>query len=383
MKFLFILSLFAFADLDKGFLSYIDIRFVQRATTMNDVFITGGDIKGSIVSSYNINEKNIFYLSYILNYTGPGVYSLERDLNERELTNTFIIEEHLNYSQKIRIRPQIYTSYQRFKDNAFDSYSDNIYNNNSTGFGLSIDYLAKYTLSSFYINYRTIRYQNYTDLLSEISYDSTLTKTGMYDKKISEIGIRFKKGNIFSEINYNHIAYDKQKVIESSGVYGNKKQLDKQISLKTGFEYTTGIFELYPSIEFLFYLSNQNYLRFKSSMDTSPSFIRDAYSHYNFKFSLPIEKSYNKFNIRGGLDIMRRVYRSRPPRDVYNNYISNKNQYQNILSLYIDLTKNITDFTYMDLGYTLTISSSNNEFEFYVPYNYTSHLLFLGFGVKI
>lgn len=371
----------SFLHSEKNLISYVDINFIQTANICKDALFSGGIVNGSVSLSYDLNPKNLMNLSYIVNYEGAGVWNVERDIKERTIKYSLLLEDHLMIDEKIRIRPQIYLGRQRFKDSATSSYDDNIYNNNIKGIGISADLIRDYNLT-IYLNYRNIKYPNYTDLLSEIRYDSYYTQTGMYDKDLFEFGGRFKKNRWFYEISYTKYNYLNQKVIAENGTYSNKRQRDKKIMFIVGSIYEFNNIDFYPSIGIDIYSSNQNYLRYKSLFDISPYFISNAYSYNDYSIKLPFQFFKKKYGIGGEVNFIKRIYNSRPPRDFNNNYIISDRQKQTFFVISTEYIRNITEIAYYKIGYTLTVSNSNNKFELYVPYNYTNHAFYLGYGIR-
>ncbi|MCX7905722.1 MAG: hypothetical protein N2446_03365 [Elusimicrobiales bacterium] len=365
----------------KSINSYIDINFIQSGHLYKGSFLTGGFIDGSISLSYDINEKNSLYFSYILGYEGEGSWKIEKDIKEKEIKHSVLIEDHIIINNFWRIRPQIYFGWQRFKDNSLYSYDYHAYNNNVKGFGSSFDYFKDYNLS-FYLNYRNVNYPNYTDLLSEIGYNIYSVKTGLYDKNIFEVGFRAKKNIWFLDFSYLRYYYLRQKVVSLSGEYSNKDQRDSEYNLVIGRDLFFKEFKLHPSLEFKFYSSNQNYIRYKSFFDFAPFFVKNAYSYGEYSLKNFFEFNYDNLLFNGNLKYTRRIYNSRPPRDVNNNYIIGKKQTQDFVVFSIELIKKILYYAYYKIGYSVVVSNSNNRFELYLPYNYVSHTFYFGYGIK-
>lgn len=366
---------------EKSLLSYVDIDFMQSANISKDALYFTGMINSAISISYELNSKNLVNLSYLITYTGAGLWDLERDLKERNIKYSFIVEDHFSINDGVRIRPQLYIGRERFKESATSSYDENIYNNNIKGIGVSVDLVKEYKLTS-YLNYRKVKYPNYTDLLSEIRYDNYYTRTGMYDKDVYDLGLRLKKGSWFYETSYIAYNYLNQKVIGPTGTYLDKKQRDKKLSFLVGYDYRFDELFLYPSFKLNIYLSNQNYIRYKSLFDTSPYFVSDAYSYKEYGFKIPIKLPKERYEINGEIRFVRRGYFSRPPRDSNNEFKTFKRQHQNVLSISGEYRRSIAEIAYYTIGYILMVSNSNNKFEFYIPYNYTNHIFYLGYGIK-
>lgn len=384
IEFLVMILLFIIFNLicsSKEFLNYVDINFIQTASIYDSSIFSGGLVNGSLSFSYDVNEKTSFYLSYILNYDGVSFWNIERDIKERSIKQSIVFETHYFKKDNLRLRPQLFLSFQKFRDSAVSSYEDNIYNNNINGFGFSFDFLSQNPLT-VYLNYRRIRYPNYTDLLTEISYGLSFIKSGVYDKNVYEIGLRLKKNNWFFDFSYTFFSYLNQKVINETSTYSSTNQEDKNISFIVGREKIIHdeLF-FYPSIKLDLYYSNQNYLKYKTFLDVNPRFVKDAFSYIDFSLDLPFNLKTKDYSIGFGLGIGRRSYISRPPLNSNNEYKNGK-QYINHIKFSVEIAKNITELAYYKFGYVLLNSSSNNEFERYIPYNYTNHTFYLGYGIR-
>ncbi len=375
---LFSLSIFS---QDRRIASYTDISFVQSIDVYDKVFFSGGKLRGLVSLSYDFDERRKAYLSFSVGYQGPSTYKLDNDIKERKIIKSVFGEYHYILNDNLRIRPNVYFGVEKFRDSLQANYDDDMYNNTVKGLGFSVDLIREYNLT-FIVGYRKIHYPNYTDLLSEMKYDSSMIKTGMYDKNVYEAGLRFKKEKWFSDLSYIRYLYTAQKVIKSDGTLSRKKQKDSEFNVILGNERKIGYFDFYPSINLSIYSSNQNYLRYKGLFDISPFFVKDAYSRMDFNINLPFlinftNSSFNMTNVFSS-----RFYFSRPPRDENNNYIANEKQHQYIWFLNFEYVKNITLLAFWKVGYSISISKSNNRFEVYTPYNYTAHSFYLGYGIR-
>lgn len=378
---LFFFAFFSFLCNGREFLSYIDINFLQTATVYDSSIFSGGMVNGSLSFSYDVNQNVSTYLSYILNYDGVGFWGIEKDIKERGVKQSLVFETHYLKNDSLRIRPQLFLGVQKFRDSAVSSYKDSIYNNRIKGVGVSLDFIRKDPIT-IYLNYRRINYPNYTDLLSEISYGLHYTKGGVYDKDVYEAGIRLKKYNWFFDFSYTFFDYLNQKVIKENATYSKVSQKDKNTSFTIGFKKVLyGEFLSYPSFKLDIYLSNQNYLRYKTFFDTSPYFVKDAFSYIDYSFDFPFNMKLMGYLVNFDVNFTRRNYLSRPPLNSNNEYKSGR-QNVNIFKFSSELTKDITDLSFYRVGYVFSKSSSNNKFERYIPYNYTNHTFYLGYGVR-
>lgn len=336
----------------------------------------------------NLAEKHGLFVLYSFNYSGPGFSPQDtKQFTDRSMTHSFNMEYRYKISGKLRVRPAFNfgNSYRRMGTN--EAWKNGLYNNKNTGGQLSLDYAFDADNggnATFSILSRSIKFPNYTDLLLEFQNPGAAAEAGggLYDQTMTQYSLRPSWYNFFGGISLTSQKYKKQKVIDSSGSYGSSKQKDTDTSMDIGMKQRLWIFELYPSLVYTVHSSNQNFMRYKSSVDTSPVFVKDAYSYKEMSFILPLDLNVtSKWAIGGSLSTAKRTYDSRPPRDSNNDYAAGKKQDNTFTTATVSIKKMINEAAYVRLFYSITKASSNNKFEAYMPYNYTGSSFGLTYGI--
>lgn len=370
---------------ERRFVNYIDISFLQGMNFKKGDSYSGGNMNSSIGFLYDFNENNSLSLDYLLSYSGPSISYENRFFDERIINHSAMFEYSTKLSKYVRLRPHIYYGKEYRKDSVVGNFTDNLYNNNSKGFGLSFDYYSTgYNTFTTYIIYRKIEFPNYTDLLYEFLNPGVATEIGggLYDNNLYRAGAKLMLGRYFYSVDYTRQNYTNQRIVESDASYANEKQRDDELELKVGMEQKISSLYVYPSFTYISHSSNQNFLRFKSFTDITPVFVADAYDYKEIGFELPL---YFKFigldmNILAGFK--NRDYSNRPPRDFENNYISGKKENDRLFSFSLTASKKINDLASFVFYYSLLNSASNNKFEYYLPFNYTGQTFGIGYKIS-
>ncbi|MEF3279782.1 MAG: hypothetical protein K6357_02295 [Elusimicrobiota bacterium] len=391
MKFIFLI-LMSFLQLNasvsilnKKFVNYLDISFSQGLNLMEDFSYGGGSLNSSLGFLYDLNTENSFLLNYSLSYNGPSInYEKNSFLMERSINHSVMLEWQRKIAKSSRIRTHFFYGKDLKKSGAIGDFNDNLYNNNSKGFGIAFDKLGEFNHLSLYTYIRKIEFPNYTDLLLEFKNPSVQSETagGLYDNNLYRIGLKFKHKNYFISLDYTIQNYISQKIIESHGIYGDDKQKDREIFIKLGIEKKISEFYIFPYTSFLVHLSNQNFLRFKSFTDLSPQFIKNAYDYSEFKIALPTYFKLNTMDVNFSCEFKSRIYLDRPPRDEFNNYILSKKQEDRVFSFNLNVSRKINELASIIFYYTFLNSYSNNDFDIYLPMNYTAHSIGIGYRIK-
>jgi len=337
----------------------------------------------------NLAEKHGIFTLYSFNYSGPGFSPQDtKQFSDRSMTHSFNLEYRYRISESFRIRPAFNfgNTYSRMGVN--ESWKNGLYNNKNTGGQLSIDYFFDPDNSgnaTFSILGRNIKFSNYTDLLQEFQNPGLAAEVsgGLYDQTLTQYSLRSSWRIFWGGISLTSQNYKNQKVIEESGVYSNTKQKDTDMSIDFGIKHKFWIFDLYPSLIYDIHSSNQNFMKYKSAVDTNPVFMKNAYSYKEMSFVLPLDLNItSKWAIGGSLSATRRDYDSRLARDSNNDYIPGKKQSNTFTTASFSLKKMINEAAYVRLFYGVTKASSNNKFEAYMPYNYTGSSFGLTYGIQ-
>ncbi|MGC8867518.1 MAG: hypothetical protein ACP5IO_03330 [Elusimicrobiales bacterium] len=336
----------------------------------------------------NLAERHGLFVLYSFNYSGPGFSPQDtKQFTDRSMSHSFNMEYRYKINDMMRLRPAFNfgNSYRRMGAN--ESWENGLYNNKNIGGQISFDYTfdadndGSATLS---ILSRIIKFPNYTDLLLEFQNPGAAAEVGggLYDQNMTQYSLRSSWHNLFGGFLLTFQKYKKQKVIESNGTYGSANQKDTDTSMDIGIKQRFWIFDLYPSLVYTIHSSNQNFMRYKSSVDTNPVFVKDAYSYKELSFVLPLDLNItSKWAIGGSLATTKRTYDSRPPRGTNNDYIVGKKQVNTFSTATVSIKKMINEVAYVKLFYTITKASSNNKFEAYIPYNYTGSSFGLTYGI--
>ncbi|MCX7647509.1 MAG: hypothetical protein N2Z60_02740 [Elusimicrobiales bacterium] len=370
---------------NKKYSTYLDLSFMQNTNLVKGSYYGGGEMNSSFGMLFDFNEKNSLALNYNILYSGPSVVSESGDLKERTISQSFTLEWQKKISEKSRVRPQLFIGKELRKSGSIGDFDDNLYNNNSKGFGLSLDrYVSKNSVFVYSILYRKIEFPNYTDLLTEFRNPGSQTQIsgGLYDNNLYRLGIKWKYRNYFLSSEYTIQKYVSQKVMGEDGLYSDKKQKDGDFEFKAGVESRFYFLSFYPSVSVLIHRSNQNFLRFKSFTDMYPVFIKNAYDYNEYYFSLP---SYFKFigaDFNFSLGYKKRYYAQRPPRNENNDYIYSKKQTNDLLIFDFSFSRKINELASVMFFFSFVNSSSNNDYDIYIPLNYNAASLGFGYRIK-
>lgn len=370
---------------ERRFVNYIDISFLQGMNFEKGASYSGGNMNSSIGFLYDFNENKSLSLDYLLSYSGPSISYENRFFDERIINHSAMIEYSTRLSKYVRLRPHIYYGKEYRKDSAIGDFTDNLYNNDSKGFGFSMDYYpSRDNTFTTYMVYRKIEFPNYTDLLYEFLNPGVATEIGggLYDNNLYRFGAKLMSGDFFYSVDYTMQRYTNQKIVESDASYGNDKQKDDEVELKIGMQHKISDLSIYPAFTYTVHSSNQNFLRFKSFTDVTPVFIADAYDYKELGFDLPVYFKFIGLDMNLSAGFKNRDYSKRPPRDSENNYIYGKKENDRLFSFSLTASKKINDLASFVFYYSIVNSSSNNKFEYYIPFNYTGQMFGIGYKIS-
>ncbi|MBI4051527.1 MAG: hypothetical protein HY400_03375, partial [Elusimicrobia bacterium] len=354
-----------------------------------DIF-TGGQMNTHMGVLWNIRENHSLFGLYNFKYTGPAFQPQDgREFQDRSISHAFNFEHRWKFHNMLRLRPGLALTREFRRTGANEAWTEGLYNMNSLGGQLALDYLFDYEespgLITFQWLYRQLKFPNYTDLLREFQGAGSASELsgGLQDQKLQQISVRPSWNKYFLGVSYSWQSYDSEKVVESNGVYGSTAQKDTNTSFDFGFNQRLWRFELMPSVAYTLHRSNQNFLRFAFFGDTSPVFIAQNYDYNELNFTIPLDILLTKnLALSGGWGLVLRSYTDRPPRDSTNNYLTGEKQKNTLSTLSGGLRFRLNEISLMRLTYSLVVASSNNHFERYLPYNYTGHNLGLSFQLS-
>ncbi len=389
----------AVAEDSKIFTPFFDMTMTEAGymPSQGNLF-SGGNMNTQVGLLTKISPKDSLFGLYNFNYSGQGFSPQDsKQFTDRSMTHSFNIEYRRTLGERFRVRPGISFSRDYSRSGADESWKSGLYNMNSSGLQLAGDYvfdLEKNGMLTLTYLTKTIKFPNYTDLLSEFedptnnANNSASANGGLEDQGLKQVSLRPSWNNFFGGVTYTRQDYKNQKVVGNTGVYGNTKQQDTTTTLDAGFHHSLWIFEMYPMVSYTLHSSNQNFMRYKSMGATSTSlldgssdvsFVAKNYDYNETTLSVPIDLNLTgKWAVGGSVNLTSRKYTDRPKRDADNNYIAGTKQ-NNLMSTFTgSIRKRINDVATMRLFYSLVVASSNCKFEQYMPYNYTGNT----FGVS-
>ncbi|HNT97827.1 MAG TPA: hypothetical protein PKK31_06140 [Elusimicrobiales bacterium] len=375
----------ATAESSKIFTPFFDMTLAENGYMPSEGNIfSGGNINTQVGLLAKITEKDQVFGLYNFNYGGPGFAPQDtKQFTDRTLTHGFNFEYRRSLGGHWRVRPGISLSKDYTRSGANETWDQGLYNTESKGFQLAVDYSFDAAHNGFITAQfltRSIEFPNYTDLFQEFMNPSVTSELsgGQQDQRLTQVSLRPNWNKFFGGVTYTMQKYKNQKVVGATGVatYGDtsEKQEDTTTTLDFGFHHKLWIFELYPVIAYSVHDSNQNYIRYKSIGDVSPYFMADNYSYKELSFSVPLDLNItSKWAVGGAMSVVKRNYESRLRRDKFNNYVAGEKQENTMTTLTGSIRKRINDVAMVRLSYSLVVASSNNEFEQYMPYNYTGN----------
>jgi|GEM_PF-766605 len=355
-----------------------------------DIF-SGGNMDTQVGLLTKLNERNNIFGLYSFRYQGPSFQPQDStQFQSRQINHLFSLEYRwLSFSELWRIRPGASYAKTFSRTGGNEDWGTGLYNMKSVGGQLAVDYLFTMkgrdgSLTAQYL-YRSVKFPNYTDLLQEFQGATSTSEIseGLYDQGVNQYSLRANWNRMTFGLTYSRMGYDNQTIVENTGVYGSAKQKDKCFTVDIGAYRRWGLMELYPVLSASMYRSNQGYLRYKYFGATptlgnlnDPSgdvtYVGDNYSYNQYDLNVPVEFNFSaisKWSMSGGAWLTRRNYTARPPRDANNNYMGGT-QNNTLVRFYAGFRKHMNDVADFRITYMFTVASSNNKFEYYMPYNY-------------
>ncbi|MDQ7773198.1 MAG: hypothetical protein RDU13_06705 [Elusimicrobiales bacterium] len=384
----------ATAESSRIFTPFFDMTLSENGYLPSEGnLFSGGSINTQVGLLAKVTEKDQVFGLYNFNYGGPGFAPQDtRQFTDRSLTHGFNFEYRRSLGGHWRVRPGVSFSKDYTRSGANEAWDQGLYNTESKGFQLAVDYSFDAERNGFVTAQfltRSIKFPNYGDLLAEFNNPSNTSELsgGQQDQRLTQVSLRPNWNKFFGGVTFTTQDFDNQLVVGSGGVYTGEKQKDTSTALDFGFHHSLWIFELYPTVSYTVRDSNQNYVRYKflgaAGSLTDPSgdvyFMADNYSYSEMAFVVPVDLNItSKWAVGGAMSVVKRDYDSRLRRDASNNYIAGEKQENTMTTLTGSIRKRINDVAMVRLSYSLVVASSNNEFEQYMPYNYTGN----SFGIS-
>jgi hypothetical protein len=380
----------AVAEDSKIFTPFFDMTMTEAAYLPSEGNIfSGGNMNTQVGLLSKISTKDSIFGLYNFNYSGAGFAPQDsKQFTDRSMAHSFNIEYRRSLGDKFRVRPGIAFSHDYSRSGANEAWKNGLYNMNTSGLQLAGDYMFdmdKNGIVSLTYLAKAVKFPNYTDLLREFMdpANTAAANGGLQDQTLKQVSLRSSWNNFFGGLTYTQQDYKNQKVVANTGIYGDSKQKDKTTAMDFGFHHKLWIFEIYPMASYTMHRSNQNFMRYKFLGATSTnlldgssdvSFIAKNYDYNETTLSVPVDLNITgKWAVGGAMNITSRTYTDRAKRDENNNYMTGTKQKNLMSTLTGSIRKRINDVAMVRLFYALTVASSNNKFEKYMPSNYTGN----------
>lgn len=370
----------AVAEDSKIFTPFFDMTLSEAAFIPSEGnFFSGGNINTQAGLLSKVTRKDHLFGLYNFNYSGQGFAPQDsRQFTDRSMSHGFNLEYRRSLTDRLRVRPGVALTREYRRTGANEAWKNGLYNMNSSGGQLAADYTFDEEKNGYvtaqYL-FRTVKFPNYTDLLSEFQNAGNTAETsgGLQDQTMGQLSLRPSWNQFFAGLTYTVQNYKNQKVVAVTGVYGENKQRDSDTALDFGFHHTLWIFELAPMISYTMHTSNQNFMLYKFLGDTSPQFGEKYYDFKELALAVPLDLNItSKWAIGGAINLTRRAYDKRTARDSDNNFTKAK-QINTMTTLTGSIRKRINEVAMVRLFTSVIVANSNNEFEKYMPYNYTGN----------
>ncbi|MCX5786436.1 MAG: hypothetical protein NTX59_12195 [Elusimicrobia bacterium] len=383
----------ASAEDSKIFTPYFNMTLNEAAylPSAGNIF-SGGNINTQVGLLSKITRKDSLFGLYTFNYSGPAFQPQDsKQFTDRSMSHGFNFEYRRNLGEKFRVRPGVSLTRDYSRSGANEVWKSGLYNMNSSGLQLAVDYNFNFQKNGFItamVLSKSVKFPNYTDLLTEFMNASNTAETsgGLQDQTLTQYSLRPNWNNFFGGYTVTLQNYKNQKVVEDTGVYGDSRQKDKTTTFDLGFHHTLWIFELFPTVSMTKHTSNQNFLRYKSfgavpdpltvndgNGTADVTFVPKNYDYTDLAFVVPMDLLItSKWAIGGSINVIKRTY-ERGNRDADNNYDFSTKQKNLMTTFSGSIRKRMNDVAMLRLFYSLTVASSNNKFEKYMPYNYTGN----------
>lgn len=381
-------------DYDRRFVPYFNMGLAENLFIQESGdFFSGGKINTNIglLANVTASGNHALFGMYSLNYDGPGFQPQDsKEWHYRTMDHVFNLEYRLKLPYDLRLRPGVVTSKTYTRTGANEIWGTGLYDSNTKGGQLALDYLLPKGAVTVSFLTRTLEFPNYTDLLREFQNagNSAEVSGGLQDQKITEFGLSGYWRKLFAGVRSSRQTFDNQKVVASNGVYGAQAQEDKTTSVNAGFSGKLWRFEVQPSLTYTALKSNQNFIRYKFFGATDftngdVTFAEDNYSYKQTSFNLPFYFNLTRMGtaLNFGYAVTSRKYDSRLARDANNDYIAGKKQTNLLNTVTFGLRKRLNELAFMKLTYSTVVGTSNNKFEKYLPYNYTGTAIGMAFEV--
>lgn len=384
-------SFAAVAGDSKIFTPYFDMTLLEAVYVPSvGNFFSGGNLNTQVGLLTKLTETDQVFTLYTFKYSGPAFQPQDsKQFTDRNMSHSFNLEYRRKLGEKFRVRPSVSLVTDYARTGANEAWKSGLYNMSSSGGQLAVDYTFNPEKNGFitatYLT-RSVKFPNYTDLLREFQQAGNTAETsgGLQDQTLAQFSLRPNWNKFFGGFTYTAQNYKNQKVVANTGVYGNKKQEDTTTALDLGFHQALWVFELFPTLTYTRHSSSQNFMRYKYLGATASNlalggsdvtFVPKNYDYTELSLSVPLDLNLTgRWAVGGAVTMARRTY-TRGARDGDNNYDFSKKQKNLMTTMTGSIRKRMNEAALVRLFYSLTVASSNNKFEKYMPYNYTGNTL--------
>ena len=390
-----VLSSAAFAEEEHTFTPFFDFSLAESVyvPTGKDTFFSGGNINTSVGLLTDLNDaplighvpgQHALFALYNFAYDGPGFRPQDQgEFAYQDLNHSLSAEYRWKLLGPLRLRPGFSATKSYVRTGANETWGTGLYDNNSAGGQLALDYLIPHGMLTVQGLYRQIKYPNFTDLLRVFQNANGTAETsgGLQDQNMKEASVSLQWRKLFMGARYDKQDYVRQTVVESNGVYGNTLQANDVKSAYLGFTGKLWAFEIQPQATITKNTSNQNFLNFKFFGDPNPTFSPDWYSYTEYRADVPFYLNFTEAGsgLTVAWSVVQRNYTDRFARDSANN-LTGALQKNTMVTLTGGFRFRINEVTYMKITGGVVNATSNNKFEAYLPYNYTGIQSGLSFG---
>jgi len=360
--------------------------------SIGGVFI-GNNIGSTVGGKYAFTEGQALFGAYELTYAGPGMRSAEgREFQERSIDHSISGGHSWALSPAFTLGSRVQYLHEFRRSGSNEAFGHGLYDFWSLGLTERADLSVVPGLPlGVFASCAYVRFPNYTDLMQALISASVSAESsgGQQDFRRYQLGVdgRFDGDKGRGWLTGSVQDFVKQRVITGAGTVSDQRQLDFVTDAGAAWKTTvtkgeSAALTAEPLLRATWRVSNQNFLRFRSLTDTSPAFVERNYDYVSPSLGMPVRWT---FNSGRSLFLVPSyaltIYTSRPPRDTWNNYVTDKKQLNRTFMVSAGYAARLYAYATWSFGYTLLIQRSNNHFESYLPYNYSGHYVFAAIDI--
>ncbi len=371
----------------RQFIPYFNMRVDQGGYLPDKgAFFTGANMNMQAGLLAKVNDRHSFFGLYNLDFEGQAFqFPDTQEFDSKSQAHLFNLEYRWKIDDHWRVRPGIALGKTYTQTAAAEVWGHGLYDDKSVGYQLAGDYdftlWRKKATATAMISRYTLKFPNYTDLLSQFRQESANTALagGEKNQDLVEYGLSLQQAPWRVKLRFNNVDFTKEKIIQSNGTYGGDKQADSNVILSAAYDVKLWIFESSPELSYQIHHSNQNFLLFLSATDATPVYASNYYSYKETALNIPLFINLTeKWALSGGFLWRGRAYDKRSPLNESEVFKSGR-QRDDMEVLSAGLRKRMNEVSALFLTYSLTRATSNNKFERYLPSNYTGQGISVGY----